>query len=59
MPNITWRPSQHGGWFADDEHGNRWRMTSNRETVTVITPDGHEGIGWTPETAWNVLREAA
>jgi hypothetical protein len=34
-----------------DEAGNRFRMTANGEVVTVTTPDGREGQGWTAEQA--------
>jgi len=58
-PQITWRPSDKGGWFARDEYGNHWYLTANMERVTLTTQDGDRYNGWTPETAWKAMREDA
>lgn len=34
-----------------DENGNTFHMPANGETVTVATPDGRHGMGWTPSEA--------
>lgn len=59
MPNLKWKPSIYGGWFANDEHGNRWYQTANREVITVVTPEGDSAQGWTVEMAWDNLFSAA
>ena len=34
-----------------DAQGNIYRSPEHGETVTVETPDGRKGCGWTPEEA--------
>ena len=58
MPKINWNPSVHGGWYCVDKHGNYWHMSANREVITVTSPAGLTGSGWTAERAWSALSEA-
>ena len=37
-----------------DENGNRYYITANKEVVTVTTPDGKHGMGWTAEEALEI-----
>lgn len=59
MPDIKWKHSERGGWYYIDEHGNYWHKTANREVITVTTPDGQSGMGWTEQLAWNALADCA
>lgn len=43
-----------------DENGNTFHMPANGETITVTTPDGRNGLGWTPtEALQSVVQPAA
>ena len=59
MPDLDWKHSENGGWFAIDEEGNYWHMSSKKERVTITTPDGVTATGWTPKVAWRYLQEVA
>lgn len=57
MPEeIMWKRSERGGWFFIDENRNYWYKSSNEEIITVETPVGRKGTGWTPEVAWDRLQ---
>ena len=58
MPKLYWKPSNRGGWFARDEHGNLWQLAANLEQVIITTTDGLTYVGWTPEVAWKSLLDA-
>lgn len=52
--NITWEPTEgydYQAQYGTDEAGNYYRISANKETVSVSTPDGFNGSGWTAEEA--------
>ena len=56
---LNWQSSVNGGWFCIDADGNYWHRSFNGEVITVTTPEGETGKGWTEETAWNNLLTSA
>lgn len=59
MVDVTWRvdfpDAQHSTMTGQDEAGNAYQLNACREVVTVRTPDGRTGEGW---TAGEALRDA-
>jgi hypothetical protein len=54
MKSVLWEPTKGNHFQAQkgvDELGNIYTLSANKETVTVRTPDGYTGIGWTAEEA--------
>lgn len=51
---IKWQPTRDNHFQVRcgvDEAGNRYQVSANLETVTVRTPDGFTGCGWTSQEA--------
>jgi hypothetical protein len=52
---ITWKDDDPGFGYSSatghDEDGNTYHTPANMETVSVVTPDGRQGFGWTAEEA--------
>ncbi len=59
---ITWTKDHpeatYSSFTGRDENGNVFHQSANLETVTVTTPDGRQGMGWTAEQALKSASEA-